>query len=124
MYNNKMNEKFFIINVTNKLYIILKCTKQQLSDYVNYGINYSKDNDSKMNLSRLTEWLTNHHIEFRAEVQPIKNIIIKMFAKNTVRFINNQAIKSRMMISDADMEQLVSSMENDDYSLCWNLNES
>ena len=77
-----------------------------------------------MNLSILTKWLADHHTKFRAEIQPVKNVLIKMFAKNTVRFINNQVIRSRMMISYADMEQLVSSMENDDYSLCWNLNES
>ena len=116
-----MNEKYFIIN---GFYIILKCTQQQLSDYVNYGINYSKDNDGKMNLSRLTKWLTDHHTAFRAEVQPIKNIVIKMFSKKSVKFINRQSIKSHMMISDTDMEQLVSAMENDDYSLCWNFDES
>ena len=119
-----MNEKYFIINVTNRFYIIIKCTHQQLSDYVNYGVNYSKDNDGKMNLSRLTEWLTDHRIEFRAEVQPIKNIIIKMFTKKSAKFINKQAIKSHMMISDTDMEQLVSAMENDDYSLCWNFDNT
>ena len=119
-----MNKKYFIINVANRFYIILKCTQQQLSDYVNYGINYSKDNDGKMNLSRLTKCLTDHHTTFRAEVQPIKNIVIKMFAKKSVKFINRQSIKSHMMISDTDMEQLVSAMENDDYSLCWNFDES
>ena len=29
-----------------------------------------------------------------------------------------------MMISDTDMEQLVSAMENDDYSLCWNFDNT
>ena len=119
-----MNKKYFIINVANRFYIILKCTRQQLSDYVNYGVNYSKDNDGKMNLSRLTKLLTDHHTTFRAEVQPIKNIVIKMFAKKSVKFINRQSIKSHMMISDTDMEQLVSAMENDDYSLCWNFDNT
>ena len=119
-----MNKKYFIINVANRFYIILKFTQQQLSDYVNYGINYSKDNDGKMNLSRLTEWLTDHRIEFRAELQSANNIIIKMFAKKSARFVNKQAVKSHMMISDTDMEQLVSAMEKDDYNLCWNFDES
>ena len=119
-----MNKKYFIINVANRFYIILKCTQQQLSDYVNYGINYSKDNDGKMNLSRLTKWLIDHHTAFRAEVQPIKNIIIKMFTKKSAKFINKQAIKSHMMIPDTDMEQLVSAMEKDDYSLCWNFDNT
>ena len=118
-----MNKKYFIINVANRFYIILKCTQQQLSDYVNYGINYSKDNDGKMNLSKLTKWLIDHNTEFRAEVQPIKNIIIEMVAKKSVRFVNKQAIKSHMMIPDTDMEQLVSAMEKDYYSLCWNFDE-
>ena len=119
-----MDKKYFIINVANRFYIILKCTQQQLSDYVNYGINYSKDNDGKMNLSRLTKWLTDHHTAFRAEVQPIKNIVIKMVAKKSVKFINRQSIKSHMMISDTDMEQLVSAMEKDDYNLCWNFDNT
>ena len=118
-----MNEKYFIINVVNRFYIILKCTRQQLSDYVNYGVNYSKDNDGKMNLSRLTKWLTDHHTAFRADVQPIKNVFVKILAKKSIKYINHQAIKSHIMIPNTDMEQLVSAMEHDDYSLCWNFEE-
>ena len=77
-----------------------------------------------MNLSKLTKWLIDHNTEFRAEVQLIKNIIIEMVAKKSVRFVNKQSIKSHMMISDTDMEQLVSAMENDDYSLCWNFDNT
>ena len=71
--NNTMQEKYFIINLTNQIYLILRCSQQKLDNYLNYGIKLITNNHNSIVIDRLSDWLVFHSIHFRAEKIPTKN---------------------------------------------------
>ena len=118
-----MDEKFFIINSANQFYIILKCTRQKLENYIEFGSKLVLNDNGSMNLERLSDWLITHHIYFRAEILLIKNPIIKSIIKRHVKFLNDRALESRLFISDDEMELLISSIEQGNDDMCWNFDK-
>ena len=119
-----MEEKYFIINSANQFYIVLKCTRQKLENYMYYGSKLVINDNGSLNLIKLSDWLINHSIRFRAEILPIKNRIIKSVINRHVNFLNDQSQKAHMFIPDEKMEELISSMENGNDDMCWNFDNT
>ena len=119
--NNTMQEKYFIINLTNQIYLILRCSQQKLDNYLNYGIKLITNNHNSIVIDRLSDWLVFHSIRFRAEKIPTKNPFKKFSSKIHSNCLNKSAIDSHMFISDNEMEELVSSLEDGKGDMLWDL---
>lgn len=119
-----MEEKYFIINDRNRLYIIVKCTHQKLENYIDFGSKLVLRNNGTINLHKLAEWFVNHNIYFRFETKPTKNIIIKFKTWLLTRKLNKYSIVSHMFIPDNNMEYMVSSLEKGNYDVCWDVKKS
>lgn len=119
-----LEEKYFIINDRNKLYIIVKCTHQKLENYIDFGSKLVLRSNGTINLYRLAEWFVNHNIHFRFETKPTKNIITKFVTWLLTRKLNKYSIDSHMFIPDGDMEYMVCSLEKGNNDVCWDVNKS
>jgi hypothetical protein len=113
-------EKYLILNNAHQFYVILRCNRRTLEDYINYGKANMLKNDGSLDLLRLSEWLTTRGISHRAQLSEEKNPVLRIALLREITKLNRAAAKSGLFLSDEELAFLLEGVEAGQFDLCWN----
>lgn len=102
-----MEEKYYIIDNANQYYVILKCTKQNLSDYECFGQNICLTQEGALDLFKVSEWFINRKIKHTVIFGKIDNPILKSWIKRDIDIILTKALNNKLLIPNEEIENLM-----------------
>jgi hypothetical protein len=114
------DEKYLILNNAHQFYAILRCSRQTLEDYINFGKAKMLKADGSLDLLRLSEWLTTRRISHRAQLSEEKNPVLRIALLRDITKMNRAAAKSDLFLSDQELAYLLEGIEEGKFDLCWN----
>lgn len=113
-------EKYLILNNAHQFYAILRCTRQVLEDYINYGKANMLRNDGSLDLAHLSDWLTNRKICHRAQLSEEKNPFLRFRLLKEINKMNRTAASKSLFLSDQELSFLLNGIEEGNFDICWN----
>jgi hypothetical protein len=117
----KGEEKYLIIRNAQQYFVVMRCARQTVVDYIEFGQNNVRRKDGSIDLQKIATWLTNRGISYRAGFFREENFILRRWMKKEIKKVNRSAIKNGLFLSSDDMENIVSNMKHEEGTMCWNL---
>ena len=114
-----MNEKYYVVDNAGQYFIILKCTEQKMSDYVNYGHMRCISDEGAIDLLKASEWLIAHNTKHTVVSNRIDNPLLRMMLQKDMSHMVKSAVLSGLLIPDQEIEDVLMMSDDDKSEVFW-----